>query len=62
MHGHLGGLPPVVDLGAETALAVLLREGVGLLTSAHDLSDGGLAQALAEAALRRGVGAVGVRR
>ncbi len=29
---------------------------VGLLTSAHDLSDGGLAQALAEAALRNGVG------
>ena len=31
VHGHLGGLPPVVDLGAERSLAVLLREGVGLL-------------------------------
>jgi phosphoribosylformylglycinamidine (FGAM) synthase-like enzyme len=57
VHGHLGGLPPVVDLGAERSLAVLLREGVGLLTSAHDLSDGGLAQGLAEASMLRGVGA-----
>ncbi len=56
-HGHLGGLPPGVDLGAERSLAVLLREGVGLLTSAHDLSDGGLAQGLAEASMPRGVGA-----
>ena len=29
----------------------------GLVTSAHDLADGGLAQALAESALRHGVGA-----
>jgi phosphoribosylformylglycinamidine synthase subunit PurL len=57
VHGHLGGLPPVVDLGAERSLAVLLREGLGLLTSAHDLSDGGLAQGLAEASMLRGVGA-----
>jgi phosphoribosylformylglycinamidine synthase II len=57
VHGHLGGLPPQVDLAAEKALAELLVEGVVLLTSAHDLSDGGLAQALAESALRRGIGA-----
>ena len=44
VHGHLGGLPPTVDLQAERALASLLHDGVGLLTSAHDLSDGGLAQ------------------
>ena len=56
MHGHLGGLPPQVDLAAEKALAELLREGVGLLTSAHDLSDGGLAQALVEACLPGDVG------
>ena len=29
----------------------------GLLGSAHDLADGGLAQALVESALRRGIGA-----
>ncbi|MGH3362949.1 MAG: phosphoribosylformylglycinamidine synthase subunit PurL [Nocardioides sp.] len=57
VHGHLGGLPPRLDLVAEKALAALLAEGVGLLTSAHDLSDGGLAQALVEATLHRGIGA-----
>lgn len=51
VHGHLGGLPPRVDLAAEKSLAALLHEGVGLLTSAHDVSDGGLAQTLAESAL-----------
>jgi len=59
VHGHLGGRPPAVDLEAERKLGELLaalgREG--LVTSAHDLADGGLAQALAESALRRGVGA-----
>ena len=55
VHGHLGGLPPRVDLAAEKALAALLVDAgrAGLLTSAHDLSDGGLAQALVEAVLRR---------
>ncbi|KAJ1684528.1 hypothetical protein LUZ63_020283 [Rhynchospora breviuscula] len=59
VHEHLGGHPPAVDLAAEQALAALLREAVGdgLLTSAHDLSEGGLAQALAESVLRHGVGA-----
>ncbi|WP_308188253.1 phosphoribosylformylglycinamidine synthase subunit PurL [Nocardioides sp. R-C-SC26] len=52
VHGHLGGRPPAVDLAHESRLAELLREGVGLLTSAHDLADGGLAQALVEGALR----------
>ena len=57
VHGHLGGVPPEVDLAAERALAVLLVEAVGLLSSAHDLSDGGLGQALAESALRNDIGA-----
>ncbi len=57
VHGHLGGLPPRVDLAAEKALATLLAEGVGLLTSAHDVSDGGVAQTLVEAALGNGIGA-----
>ncbi|WP_409328529.1 phosphoribosylformylglycinamidine synthase subunit PurL [Trujillonella humicola] len=59
VHGHLGGRPPAVDLEAERALgevlAALSREGQ--VTAAHDLADGGLAQALAESALRYGVGA-----
>jgi phosphoribosylformylglycinamidine synthase II len=58
VHGHLGGRPPAVDLAAEKALGELLaalgREG--LVSSAHDLADGGLAQTLAESALRYGTG------
>ncbi|HET8604862.1 MAG TPA: phosphoribosylformylglycinamidine synthase subunit PurL [Marmoricola sp.] len=59
VHGHLGGRPPAVDLAAEQALSALLVAASrdGLLASAHDLSDGGLAQALVESCLRNGVGA-----
>ncbi len=56
VHGHLGGLPPRVDLAAERSLAELLHEAVGLVTSAHDVSDGGLAQTLVEGGMRHGVG------
>ncbi len=56
VHGHLGGRPPALDLAAEAALGALLTDLVGTATSAHDLSDGGLAQALAESALGNGVG------
>ncbi|MEN3122745.1 phosphoribosylformylglycinamidine synthase subunit PurL [Janibacter terrae] len=59
LHGHLGGRPPRVDLAAEKALAGFFGDAVrrGLLTSAHDLSDGGLAVALAESVLHGGTGA-----
>jgi phosphoribosylformylglycinamidine synthase subunit PurL len=59
IHDHLGGRPPAVDLAQEKALAeVLIRASRrGLLASAHDLADGGLAQALVESALRHGLGA-----
>jgi phosphoribosylformylglycinamidine synthase II len=57
-HSHLGGLPPQVDFAREKSLAEVLAEASrrGLLSSAHDLSEGGLAQALVESALRRGFG------
>jgi phosphoribosylformylglycinamidine synthase subunit PurL len=57
-HGHLGGRPPVPDLAAEQQLAGLLAAAAkaGLLSAAHDLSDGGLAVALAESCLRGGTG------
>ncbi|HEY2640147.1 MAG TPA: phosphoribosylformylglycinamidine synthase subunit PurL [Streptosporangiaceae bacterium] len=57
-HGHLGGRPPAVDLEAERALADLLVSAAagGLLAAAHDLSDGGLAVALAESCLTGGTG------
>ncbi|GAA4882934.1 phosphoribosylformylglycinamidine synthase subunit PurL [Pseudonocardia benzenivorans] len=59
VHGHLGGRPPVVDLAAEQRLAALLAAAAtdGVLTGSHDLSDGGLAQALVEAVLVGGHGA-----
>jgi phosphoribosylformylglycinamidine synthase subunit PurL len=59
VHGFLGGHPPAVDLRREKVLADVLVAAArdGLLSSAHDLSDGGLAQALVEACLLGGVGA-----
>jgi phosphoribosylformylglycinamidine synthase subunit PurL len=59
VHGHLGGLPPAVDLMAERELAEILVNASrdGLVDAAHDLSDGGLAQALVESCLRHGLGA-----
>jgi len=57
-HDHLGGRPPVVDLAAEQALAEVMVAGArdGVFACAHDISDGGLAQTLVEACLRRDVG------
>ena len=59
VHRHLGGLPPRVDLTAERNLAGLLVAAAsdGLVTSAHDLSEGGLLATLAEGVLRFGLGA-----
>jgi phosphoribosylformylglycinamidine synthase II len=59
VHGHLGGRPPSVDLDAEQRLGALLAAAAtdGLVSGAHDLSDGGLAQALVESCL---VGRIGV--
>jgi phosphoribosylformylglycinamidine synthase II len=58
-HRQLGGRPPAVDLAREQVLAEVLVAGSrdGMLSSAHDLSDGGLAQALVESSLANGVGA-----
>jgi len=53
------GRPPVVDLDAEARLAELLRMLVfkGLVSTAHDLSEGGFLVALAEASFPFGLGA-----
>ncbi|MGH2687564.1 MAG: AIR synthase related protein, partial [Actinomycetota bacterium] len=50
---------PALDLGREAAVGRVVRAAVaaGLLSSAHDLSEGGLAVALAEAAVAGGLGA-----
>ncbi len=59
VHGHLGGRPPAVDLAREQAIGAVLAAASrdGLVSAAHDLSDGGLAQALVEACLSSGAGA-----
>ncbi|MDP9432333.1 MAG: phosphoribosylformylglycinamidine synthase subunit PurL [Actinomycetota bacterium] len=56
---HLGGTPPAVDLDAERKLADILIAGSrdGMISAAHDLSDGGLAQALVESCLHGEIGA-----
>jgi phosphoribosylformylglycinamidine synthase len=50
VHGVVAGSPPHCDLEAERDLieAVLAAIGAGVVRSAHDCSDGGLAVALAE--------------
>jgi phosphoribosylformylglycinamidine synthase len=50
IHGRVAGRPPKLDLDAEKRLYALMAEAAAaeLLESAHDLSDGGLAVALAE--------------
>jgi phosphoribosylformylglycinamidine (FGAM) synthase-like enzyme len=55
LHGIEQGRPPVVELEAELRLAELLRSAIarGWLRTAHDLSEGGLAVALAEACFGR---------
>jgi phosphoribosylformylglycinamidine synthase len=57
--GRLEGAPPPVDLAAERRNGDCVRNLVlgEWVTAAHDLSDGGLAVALAEMALAGGVGA-----
>ncbi len=57
--GEVGGAPQRIDLAAEAALqrALLAMARARLLRSAHDVSDGGLAVALAESCLAGGLGA-----
>ena len=49
--GSVWGLPPALDLAYEARVQACCRElaGQGVIESAHDISDGGLAVALAEA-------------
>ena len=52
----LSGLPPQIDLANERRLADLLIPGADLVSAAHDLSEGGLGQTLAELAIHAGCG------
>jgi phosphoribosylformylglycinamidine synthase len=62
--GETGGAVPQLDLGVETAVQKVCLEAIqaGLVRSAHDCSDGGLALALAESCFSSyGRGAFGAR-
>ncbi len=60
INGREEGAPPPVDLIEERENGDFVRAliGDGTATAAHDLSDGGLAVALAEMAMASGIGAV----
>ena len=60
VHGHLGGQPPALDLDHHKHLSAFFQTAskTRLLSSAHDLSDGGLAMALLESCWRKTLGAV----
>ena len=55
--GGPAGRPPPPDYVAEAALVHFLWRSARTLNAAHDVSDGGLAVALAELALHSGIGA-----
>ncbi|MDP8938522.1 MAG: phosphoribosylformylglycinamidine synthase subunit PurL [Actinomycetota bacterium] len=57
-HGHRGGRLPELDLAAHASLCRLVAElaASALVDGLHDVSDGGLGVALAEMAVRSGVG------
>ncbi|MEU1429484.1 phosphoribosylformylglycinamidine synthase subunit PurL [Nocardia sp. NPDC005746] len=52
-HDHLGGLPPKVDFAREQLISEILVSGSrdGMVSAAHDVSEGGLIQTVVEAAL-----------
>ena len=53
VHGLEAGFPPVLDLKAELAAQGFVLEAIkrGLLASAHDCAEGGMAVAVAESAI-----------
>ncbi|AZO62753.1 MAG: phosphoribosylformylglycinamidine synthase subunit PurL [Mesorhizobium sp.] len=59
IHGRADGSPPPVDLEHEKRVGDHVRALIasGIVTAAHDVSDGGLAVALAEMAMASGIGA-----
>lgn len=63
IHDREDGPPPPVDLVAERRNAELVRSliATGAARAVHDISDGGLAVALAEMALAAGIGIVASR-
>jgi phosphoribosylformylglycinamidine synthase len=58
VHGLIRGVPPALDLKREASLQMLLVEAAegGLVNSAHDCAEGGLAVTLAESCFDTGLG------
>ncbi|MCU1308358.1 MAG: phosphoribosylformylglycinamidine synthase subunit [Acidobacteriaceae bacterium] len=56
--GAVWGVPPALDLDKEASLQKVLLSLIdkGLIESAHDCSDGGIAVALAESSFKKGIG------
>ncbi len=59
IHQKVAGKPPVVDFAWEKSVQAACRHGIrqGWIQSAHDLAEGGLAVALAEACIGNDLGA-----
>jgi phosphoribosylformylglycinamidine synthase len=59
LHGLVAGRPPALDLELERDVQDVVRAAVrdGLLASAHDCSEGGIAVTLAESCIAGGLGA-----
>jgi len=57
LFGSVGGRPPRLDLAAEAALVEFLWRAAPSCSLVHDASEGGVAVALAEAAIFSGLGA-----
>ncbi|MCA1692253.1 MAG: hypothetical protein LC733_08670 [Actinobacteria bacterium] len=57
-HGHRGGALPQLDFQQHAVLGALVRDLAtkGLVAGLHDVADGGLALAMAEMAVKSGVG------
>jgi len=58
IHGQVTGRPPHTDLDLECAIQACLRQMIqqGLVSSAHDISDGGVLVAAAESSVASGLG------
>jgi len=59
IHGVDAGPAPALDIAGEKAVQAAVRNGIqsGIIRSAHDTAEGGLAVALAESAMSSGLGA-----
>ena len=58
-HGLVAGRPPAIDLELEMSVQITVREAIrgGIVRSAHDCSEGGIAITLAECCVAGGLGA-----